>query len=284
MPADDRFAFGENWRRFLETLDDQRIEEAQASLGEMLGVESLDGLEVLDIGSGSGLFSLAAMRMGPKRLKSFDYDADSVGCTNELRSRYFPDAENWSVEHGDATDAAYLRSLGKFDIVYSWGVLHHTGAMWKAIDNACSAVNDQGTLFISIYNDTGYASRLWKRIKKLYSTGPRFLRPLIMAVAGGQLVFKSFLLYAARGDFSGFVKSWSRKGARGMGARYDLVDWVGGYPFEVAGAGEIFHFCESRGFRLRVLRTTTSHGVNEFVFDRADAPVRAAPAHYQSAT
>ena len=91
-----RFAFGENWTRFLATLDDERITIAEQSLREMLGVEQLTGKSFLDIGSGSGLFSLVARRLGA-RVYSFDYDPQSVACTAELRRRYFPDDEQWTA-------------------------------------------------------------------------------------------------------------------------------------------------------------------------------------------
>src|SRR5207302_10440486 len=128
----ERFEFGKNWGRFLEVLDDERIGEAEESLKKMLEVEGLAGKSFLDIGSGSGLFSLAARRLGA-RVHSFDYDPQSVACAAELRRRYFPNDEDWVVEPGSALDEAYLNRLGTFDIVYSWGVLHHTGAMWQAL-------------------------------------------------------------------------------------------------------------------------------------------------------
>jgi 2-polyprenyl-3-methyl-5-hydroxy-6-metoxy-1,4-benzoquinol methylase len=116
----ERFEFGENWSRFLDVLDDERIFEAEKSLKQMLEVEDLAGKSFLDIGSGSGLFSLAARRLGA-RVHSFDYDPQSVASTRELRRRYFPEDADWSIEEGSILDEEYVRSLGKFDIVYSWG-------------------------------------------------------------------------------------------------------------------------------------------------------------------
>src|SRR5689334_20357176 len=104
--ADLRFGFGNNWRQFLSLLDEERISDATHALGEMLEVNGngLRGRSFLDAGSGSGLSSLAAMRLGAERLHSFDYDPDSVGCTTELRRRFHPDSESWKVERGDVTD------------------------------------------------------------------------------------------------------------------------------------------------------------------------------------
>ena len=146
----ERFKFGENWRKFLESMSEERVQAAMVSLQKMLDRETLAGLRFLDIGSGSGLFSLAAHRLGA-RVTSFDYDSDSVGCTNELRRRYAADSENWAIRQGSVLDDDFMRSLGQFDIVYSWGVLHHTGAMWKAIDAALERVAPGGWLFIAIF-------------------------------------------------------------------------------------------------------------------------------------
>jgi len=95
-----RFEFGKNWQRFLSVLNDERIAEAEKSLRAMLETESLSGKSFLDVGSGSGLFSLAAMRLGAARVHSFDYDPQSVACTRELKRRYFPDAHHWTIEEG----------------------------------------------------------------------------------------------------------------------------------------------------------------------------------------
>lgn len=145
----DRFAFGKNWSRFIELLNEERILEAEKSLQEKLGITRLDGKTFLDIGSGSGLFSLAAYRLGAT-VFSFDYDQDSVSCTQYLKQRYAQNDSRWTVEQGSVLDADFLKKFGKVDIVYSWGVLHHTGNMYQAFANVADLVNDNGRLFISI--------------------------------------------------------------------------------------------------------------------------------------
>src|SRR5206468_3703653 len=154
VPVDPRFGFGENWRRFVEDVDSRRVAFAEDSLREMLGLPHLGGMTFLDIGCGSGLFSLAAVRLGAAQVYSLDYDRESVAATHTLKERHAADAD-WAIERGDATDSEKMASLGQYDIVYCWGVLHHTGAMWRALDNACRSVAPGGLLFTAIYNDQG---------------------------------------------------------------------------------------------------------------------------------
>lgn len=266
----ERFAFGENWLQFLAVLNDQRIAEADASLRVMLSVENLEGKSFLDIGSGSGLFSLAARRLRA-RVHSFDFDLSSVACTRELRRRYFPDDPDWKIESGSVLDAAYLTSLGQFDVVYSWGVLHHTGQMWQALENVAPLVKPRGKLFISIYNDQGFQSRVWRRIKRTYCRLPRLLKPLILYPAAIRLWGPTLLRDLFRLRPFQTWRNYYRE--RGMSPWRDVVDWVGGYPFEVAKPEQIFEFFQQRGFHLAKLVTAGGGlGTNQFVFDRVGYP------------
>lgn len=265
----ERFEFGKNWAAFLEVLDEDRILKAEQSLREMLETETLAGKTFLDIGSGSGLFSLAARRLGAK-VTSFDYDSSSYACTAELKRRYFSEDENWRVEQGSALDKDYVESLGKFDIVYSWGVLHHTGEMWKGLENAAVAVAENGKLFIAIYNDTGSQAERWKWIKKTYCKLPKLLKTPFAVLAIAPDETKRFVHFTSKGKPFEYVRYWTNyRGARGMNRWHDIIDWVGGYPYEVATPDEIFEFYKAKGFRLTKLKTGgVGLGCNEFVFEK----------------
>jgi 2-polyprenyl-3-methyl-5-hydroxy-6-metoxy-1,4-benzoquinol methylase len=265
----ERFAFGENWRRFLELLDEERIANASTSLSSLLQLSDLSGRSFLDVGSGSGLSSLCAHRLGAT-VTSFDYDTDSVACTQVLRERFAGDDPRWKITQGSALDREFLASLGTFDVVYSWGVLHHTGAMWEAIDNVLALVKPGGLVTLAIYNDQGAWSRRWRALKRFYCSGPV-----------GRLVMQStYIPYQiARGLAADLV--WMRnplaryrdyQQLRGMSVMRDWIDWLGGYPFEFAKPEEVFQFARKRGFSLRNLTTCGgSTGCNEFVFVRQPA-------------
>lgn len=257
VESGERFAFGENWTKFLKVLDEERIEDAVKSLKDMLEVNDLNGKSFLDIGSGSGLFSLAARRLGA-RVFSFDYDLKSVACTNEIKRRFYPEDTNWEVQAGSVLDQDFLRRLGKFDIVYSWGVLHHTGNMWGALENVNINIADKGKLYLALYNSQPFASKYWTFVKRTYNRYP-ISRPLFFLVHSIYPTIPGLLLRTVQG----------RKYPRGMSAWYDLYDWLGGYPFEVSKPEQIFDYYKHRGYQLTRLKTTGGRlGCNEYVFQK----------------
>jgi SAM-dependent methyltransferase len=220
------FSFGENWARFLTTLSDPQIEQATRAVSDLLG-GNLRGKAFIDIGSGSGLSSLAARRLGA-RVYSFDYDPRSVACTQELRRRFFPNDESWTVAEGSVLDGAYLAKLGRFDIVYSWGVLHHTGQMWQAIANAATLVRPGGLFAIGIYNFRGgrRGTATWTRLKRWYCSAPRWQQ---MTWENAYLTWHlASMLSLGRNPFR-MIRDYHTK--RGMSWRRDATDWLGGYPY-----------------------------------------------------
>lgn len=125
---------------------------------------------------------------------------------------------------------------------------------------------------LALYNDQGGASRRWLAVKRLYNRLPRALRFLVLGPACVKLWWRTSLVDLLRGRP---FHSWRHydRGGRGMSPWRDVIDWVGGYPFEVSRPEQVFDFFRDRGFRLLRLKTCGgSHGCNEFVFARDDEP------------
>jgi len=267
--AGQRFEFGKNWKNFLLKLNDERISISKSSLSGMLGDISLSNRSFLDVGSGSGLSSLASLNLGAN-VTSFDFDDSSVWCTAELKSRYYPNDENWKVMQGSVLDKDFLDQLGQFDIVHSWGVLHHTGQMWAAIDNCINLVNDDGVIFIAIYNDQGIKSHFWWMVKWLYNKMPRFLKKPFAYMAGFSLEFLMFLKYTLKlKPMVILAPIFDYKQSRGMSKLSDIVDWYGGFPYEFSTYDYLIDYIQNKGFELQNGKKASSLGCHELVFKKA---------------
>jgi SAM-dependent methyltransferase len=262
---DTHFEFGENWKDYSKTIDKKRIDFAVEGVRKLFP-DGLAGKTFLDIGSGSGLHSLAALMLGAASVTAVDIDENSVSTTKELLAKYAP-GRKWNARIASIFEAS-PDQLGKFDVVYSWGVLHHTGDMWKAIERATSFVNPGGRFAVAIYS-TAACDPMWKAEKKFYSQAPRSIqwgiRQIYMAalLAGKTLLGKNPIAY---------VRNYTEM--RGMNFSHDAHDWLGGYPYETATATEIhdricaMEFTEERSFRLPASRGIFGSGCHEFVFQK----------------
>jgi 2-polyprenyl-6-hydroxyphenyl methylase/3-demethylubiquinone-9 3-methyltransferase len=253
------FDFGNNWAAYsADILNPLRVEEAVLSLRKLLGSQSLEGKSFLDVGCGSGLFSIAASFLGADKVVAFDLNLKSVQVSKENYARFVTKSVHSSTQfiQGDILDLSFMKQLGDFDIVYSWGVLHHTGQMWKAIRNTAGCVKDVGTLVIAIYN-RHWSSFFWKVVKIMYNQSPQFVCDILNYLCGGVM----------------FISRWIVTGTnplnqpRGMDFWYNVIDWLGGYPYEYATPTEIQRFVENLGYKtIKINPPPTQTGCNEYVF------------------
>ena len=238
-----RFAFGKNWENFSETITKDKINESVGNLKRILGEENLDGKSFLDIGCGSGIHALAALKLGASNVTAFDIDQNSINTTRKVISESFPN-NNAVIEVKNILNEICDDKDNKFDIVYSWGVLHHTGEMFNAIENAASFVKPNGKFVIAIYKKSPLCG-FWRIEKSLYSRLPALLQFPIT------LIFSSLYLLGlcVKGKNPvKYIKSY--RGYRGMNFWHDMIDWLGGYPYESATPDEIKIFVENKGFDL----------------------------------
>ncbi len=266
--VETHFAFGKNWASYAESIDEAEIAEAVAGLRRLLGGADLNGLRMLDIGAGSGIHSLAALRLGAAEVVSVDIDPDSVATTRQVLQRH--GEGRWQVRE---LSVFYLdpNRLGKFDLVYSWGVLHHTGAMRRAIANAAAMVAPQGQFVFALYRRT-WLCPLWTQEKKWYSKASQVMQ--LRARKAYASILRLGLLASGR-SFDDYVRGYVAK--RGMDFDHDVHDWLGGYPYESISAQEVDDTMRAHGFamRRRFVQTALKHrigilgsGCDEYVYAR----------------
>jgi 2-polyprenyl-3-methyl-5-hydroxy-6-metoxy-1,4-benzoquinol methylase len=271
MTQQQNFSFGRNWKNFLESLDEDRLDIAAESLTEFLGLSDLRGKSFLDIGCGSGLFSYAAFKLGAERIVSFDLDPFSVQCCRHLHD-LADRPPNWEIHEGSILDKAFVSPLGNFDIVYSWGVLHHTGNMWESIINSGELVAPNGHYYIALYNkitsrrgSPAWVHSFWLWVKRLYNAHPLLGKFVLEPAAMG-----AYLAMVAARLENPVKHVRNYRSHRGMRWSTDATDWLGGYPYEFATVEEVFKFVSTKfpDFVLTNIKTTSGRGLNWYLFQR----------------
>lgn len=252
------FSFGKNWQDFLGNADQKQYADLITSLKEILQnqLAILQNGTFLDVGSGSGLFSMAAFQLGAKRVISVDLDPASVFAAQSIRERV-GSPPNWEVVCGSILDETFIRSLPLGDVVYCWGVAHHTGNMWKACRNLARLVQPGGILVIALYNYC-WSAPLWHKIKRFYNR---------QGGLGQWLLSRGLFLIRATARLIRGRHPW--RDVRGMSILWDAVDWLGGLPYEYATAETVRNFFKSHGMTLVKETITRGSGCNEFLFRKA---------------
>lgn len=263
--ADLRFEFGRNWREFVEKHYSQEVVDASKTrILEFMKRPNLQGLSVIDIGCGSGVHSMAMHQAGAASIHSFDYDPTSVEATRLVHQKAGAPA-SWTIQQGSVLDESFMRSLPTYDLVYSWGVLHHTGEVWKAIDLAAERVKPGGMFYIALYSadvQKDPTPEFWLDVKRRY-------------VSSGWLR-RRYMDYWYVWRFM-MQREWSRlpevlkrmrdyRKDRGMNLMTDIRDWLGGWPMEFVWDADAVKFCADRGLTLKEMATGKAN--TEFLFER----------------
>jgi len=231
------FAFGENWASYAEKIKEEEIDEAVKGLARLCGGR-LDGQRFLDIGCGSGLHSLAALRLGAVEVVCVDIDPASVATAKSVLSRHSAGAA-FRVEHASVFDMEPAR-WGQFDTVYSWGVLHHTGDMYRALRAAAGLVKPGGTFVVALYRKT-WMCWFWRLEKRWYARASKRAQDVATSVYLWLMARRLGRRYQA---YVNTYRSW-----RGMNFHNDVHDWLGGYPYESITADEAQRFMAGIGFK-----------------------------------
>jgi SAM-dependent methyltransferase len=272
---DAHFEFGENWKNYSRTIDRKRIDAAIEGM-KRLFPEGLADKAFLDIGSGSGLHSLAALSLGALPVTAIDIDENSVAATQDTLTRHAPD-KAWTARITSVFEAT-PETLGTFDVVYSWGVLHHTGDMWLAIERAAGLVKPGGQFAIAIYSTTMFDG-FWKLEKQIYARSPSPVQRCIRGLYMAALLARHAV---TQRNPVAVVKNYAEQ--RGMNFSHDAHDWLGGYPYETATATELrdrvcaMGFAEQRAFPLPVTYGLFGAGCHEFVFRKNTAAAQGSTA------
>lgn len=274
LSAETHFAFGKNWIDYAQKINESKIAHAVADLQRLSGRNRFDGMSFLDIGCGSGLHSLAAIRMGAARVVGVDIDVDSVAAARSTLARFAPEADaHFAIA---SVFEMTTETHGGYDLVYSWGVLHHTGDMHRALTVAASLVRPGGTFMVALYRKTTFCG-VWRVTKRWYASATPISQQRAMTVY--ILLFRLAFKLLGR-NFRDYVSNYSKK--RGMDFHNDVHDWMGGYPYESIHPVECHALFAKLGFQLerefaktprRYLSGLFGSGCDEYTYIRVQVVV-----------
>jgi len=218
--AAEHFAFGKNWALYAAKVTEAELAEAERGLVRLLGPAGLATQRFLDIGCGSGLHAVAALRLGAREVIAVDLDPESVRTSEEVLRRFAPEGAAWHVLAADVFDLT-PGAFGTFDIVYSWGVLHHTGNLERALASAAALVGPNGRLVLALYRRT-WLDAFWRVEKRWYAHASDKSQARARSVYLALFRLRMAMLGK---NFAEYVRTY--RSNRGMDYYHDVHDWMG---------------------------------------------------------
>lgn len=261
-----QFDFGQNWKEYSENvLDNTRLNQARIAFDELTHDISFEGKTFVDIGFGQGMSLIIATEKAEKTVGcDINPKCDQVLKANQKvfskSTKEIPTVVGSILEPKVVEAILAKNNDEKYDIVHSWGVLHHTGDMMAAVKHATSLVKPNGYFILAIYN-RHWSSLPWLFIKWAYCKSPKFIQKLFIGIFYPIIWLAKFLVTGKNPNIK----------ERGMDFYYDVVDWVGGYPYEYASIDEMNIIMKNFGFKcLKSVSPPTPTGCNEFVYQKID--------------
>jgi len=134
----------------------------------------IEGKRILDAGCGMGVFSVVFGKKGAARVIGIDLSEEGVRRAQRAASHF--NLSNVEFREGNILRLPYPD--GSFDIVWSWGTLHHTAEPLKALEELIRVLKNGGTLFVTLYRSTKL-SFLHEGIRKTLRLAHRRMWPLL---------------------------------------------------------------------------------------------------------
>jgi SAM-dependent methyltransferase len=154
LPGGDNLLSDRNWR---ENVDKFILDELQMTR------EQIRGKRVLDAGCGQGRWSYGFIKLGAT-VRGIDTSVSAIKYANEHLKRTTPPARFCVLNVLDERQLSKVFNNAEFDIIWCWGVLHHTGDPEKGFDNLVKLLKPGGTIHLYLYGKKSFVNKFWRRV------------------------------------------------------------------------------------------------------------------------
>jgi 2-polyprenyl-6-hydroxyphenyl methylase/3-demethylubiquinone-9 3-methyltransferase len=204
--------------------------------------EGVKGKNVLDGGSGSGMVSVGFALLGA--------NVTGVDITPQCVENGKRNAERFGVQCRffckDLTDL----DLGneRFDIVYSWGVIHHSEDARKSFSNLAKHLKPGGEMVLAVYLKT-YLSGFWNFSRVFYQKAPKWFQSIFRESGSCFLNGVDFIKKLIFGK--------SRYMLRGTNNKELINDWFGVPHRTFHSYDEVFQWFRENGLNYKLVNPAT---------------------------